>query len=80
MGEHVETKKLIITRVGKAGITNGIVEEIKKQLKRTKVVKVKFLSAFIKGKDKKEVVKELAENVGASIKQRVGFTAVLQKK
>lgn len=52
-------------QTGKNGINEGLVEEIKKHLKAKKTVKVKFLKAFIKGKDRKKVAEELNEKIGA---------------
>jgi len=77
MSEKVN--EIFVVRIGKSGITDGIVEEIKRHLRQKKIVKVKFLSAFMKGKDKRLVAQEIACKCEASVFQRVGFTVVLKK-
>ena len=67
-------------RIGKSGITEGVVKEIKKQLGRKKLIKIKCLKSFIAKKDKKAVAAELAEKTGSEIIHQVGFVIVLHKK
>jgi RNA-binding protein len=65
--------------VGKAGI-EGVVEELKIQLKGRKLVKVRFLrTAFIEG-DKKELMQKLADLSGSELVQARGNTAVYSRK
>lgn len=66
-------------RIGKNGATDGIVNEIKRQLKDKKMIKVKLLKPFIAGKDKKAAAKELAEKTDSEIVQIIGFTITLYK-
>ncbi len=66
-------------QVGKSGIET-VVEELKKQLKIRKMVKVKLLkSAFIEG-DKKELAEKLADLTGSEIIEVRGNTAVYRRK
>ncbi len=69
----------IIARIGKSGLTSSVIEEIKKQIKKRKIIKVKFLPAHAKGKDKKEFAGELAKKTGARVVSQVGFVVVLQE-
>jgi RNA-binding protein YhbY len=69
----------IIVRIGKAGITDTIIAEIKKQIRKRKVLKVKFLPAHAAGKDKKAFAKELAEKTGTLLVSQIGFVAVLKE-
>jgi len=69
-----------VVRIGKAGITNNVVKEIKKQLEKKKLIKIKLLKSFVKGKNKKLVAMELAEKTDSIIVNKVGFTVVLYKK
>ena len=69
----------IVVRIGKAGLTESVIEEIKKQVKRRKVIKVKFLPAHAAGKDKKAFANQLAEKTGTKIVSQVGFIVVLQR-
>ena len=65
--------------VGKAGI-EGVVEELKIQLKGRKLVKVRFLrTAFIEG-DKKDLMQKLADLSGSELIQTRGNTAVYSRK
>lgn len=68
-------------RIGKAGITDGTVYEIKNQLKKYKLVKIKCLPAFLEneGKEKKDIVDELAKKCEATLVQSIGFVIVLYK-
>ncbi len=69
-----------IIQVGKAGLTEAVIEEIKVQLKNKKLVKVKFLRSAIKDEDKKELFKELADKTKSEIIHQVGFVVALYKK
>ncbi len=65
--------------VGKAGI-EGVVEELKIQLKSRKLVKVRFLrTAFIEG-NKKELMQKLADLSGSELVETKGNTAVYSRK
>lgn len=66
-------------RIGKKGITPSLIDEIKKQLKRKKKVKIKILSSFIKGKDKKQIANDIASRTSAKLVSRVGFVFALEK-
>ena len=54
-------------RIGKNGLTEGTINEIKRQLKDKKLVKVKLLKPFIADKDKKNIAKELAEKTDSGV-------------
>lgn len=66
-------------RIGKSGLTESIIDEIKIHLKNKKLVKVKLLKSSIQGKDKKAVARELAEKTNSILVDRVGFIVVLYK-
>ncbi len=66
-------------QVGKSG-TGAVVDELITQLKRTKLVKVKFLrSAFFEG-NRHELAKKLAEMTGSELIEVRGNTAVFRRK
>lgn len=76
----METHSLpIIVRIGKAGITDTVIAEIKKQLRKRKTIKVKFLPAHASGKDKKAFAIELAEKTKSQLVSQIGFVAVLKE-
>ena len=66
--------------IGKSGLTDNVVKEIKLLLKKKKLIKVKFLKTIVKEKNKKELFKELAKKTNSRIVHQVGFVAVLHKK
>ena len=66
-------------RIGKNGLTESTIKEIKKQLNKKKLIKVKLLRAFISDKNKKEVAKEIAEKTSSNLIYMVGFVIVLYK-
>lgn len=61
--------------VGKEGLTEGIVTEVKTQIKRHKLIKVRVLPAA--DMDKDAVAAELAQRSGAAIVDTRGFTVLL---
>lgn len=67
-------------RIGKSGITDSLVKELRLQIKNKKLVKVKFLKSFIENKDKKHIARELAERTGSELVQQIGNVVVLAKK
>jgi len=77
-----EKSKLLepIVRIGKNGLTESIVKEIKKNLVKKKLIKVKFLKGAIQDKNKKEFAKEVAKKTGAELIDAVGFVIVLYKE
>lgn len=66
-------------RIGKKGVTVSLIEEIKKQLKKKKKIKVKMLGSFIKGKDKKQIANEVALRTNSSLIKMAGFVFALKK-
>jgi len=68
-----------IMRIGKSGITDHIIEDLKIHLKKRKLIKVKFLKSGIEGKDRKKLAEELASKTDSTVIQQVGFVVVLHK-
>jgi RNA-binding protein len=69
----------VLVRIGKSGITDTILEEIRKQVKKRSIIKVKFLPGHASGKDKRAFSKELATKTGTVIVHQVGFVVVLAR-
>jgi RNA-binding protein len=69
-----------IVRIGKNGLTEGTVNEIKLQLKKKKLIKIKLLRSFVQDKNKKELIKKIASVTNSEIIESVGFILVLSKK
>jgi len=76
--EKAKTLEPVI-RIGKNGFTESTIKEIKKQLNKKKLIKVKLLRAFINNRNKKEAAKEIAEKTSSQLIYMVGFVVVLYK-
>lgn len=70
-------------QIGKSGVTPALVEELIRQLKNKKLVKIKFLAGAFpehpSKKDRQALAASLAEKSGAEIVHQIGFVAVLYK-
>lgn len=69
----------VLVRIGKAGLTPSVIEEIRKQVKKHKIVKVKFLPAHARGKDKRAFAREIAEKTGTILISQTGFVFVVKE-
>ena len=79
-GELSQTRPTV--HIGKKGVTEQVVNEIKRQLKERGFVKVKIEKSVIRilELDRREVAKEVAERVGAELLEVRGRTFVLVDK
>ncbi len=68
-----------VIRIGKNGITEGIVGELIKQLKKKKLIKIKLLKSFIVDKDRKQIAQLLEEKTNSEIIDVIGNVIVLHK-
>jgi RNA-binding protein len=66
--------------IGKGGLTPSVIAEIKRQLHKRKLIKVKMLSSLADTVDKKAIGKELAEATNAVLIDQIGFVYVLAEK
>ena len=69
----------VTIHIGKSGLTEFVIDEIKTQLKKKKLIKIKFLSSLMKKEDKKKLFNELAEKTDSEVISCVGFVIVLYK-
>ncbi len=65
-------------QIGKKGITEDVIEEIKAQLKKRRIVKIKFLKNSDR-EDFKMRIESVASQINAEIVEIKGFTAMLKK-
>ncbi len=68
-----------IVRIGKNGLTEGVIIQIEKVLAKRELVKVKFLRAFVEDNDRKKAGKELANKLKARLIEQVGFVVVIYR-
>ncbi|OYT60424.1 MAG: hypothetical protein B6U75_01820 [Desulfurococcales archaeon ex4484_217_1] len=68
-------------RIGKAGISEGILREIDRRLKEQGIVKVKILKAAfdVEKKDRFQIAKEAAEKLGALLVEVRGKTFTIYR-
>ena len=80
--ELIEKGKLLepSVRIGKNGLTDGTVSEIKKQLKVKKLVKVKFLKPALGEMKRKEFANLVASKTDSELVNQVGFVVVLFRR
>lgn len=69
-----------LVRIGKNGLTENIINEVAKLLKKKKVVKVKFLHAFLEENERKNAGQKLAERTNSILVEQVGGVVVLMRK
>lgn len=68
--------------VGKQGITPGVVEEIRRRLKREGVLKIRMNKGLFKatGRDRRDLAREIAEKTGSELVEVRGNTLILRKR
>ncbi len=67
-------------RIGKSGITEGVIGEIKRQLESRGVIKVRVLRTYLResGLKTKDVAEEVASRVNARVRDVRGHVFVLE--
>ncbi len=68
-----------IIRIGKQGLTDNIIGEIKKQLKLRHLIKIKFLKSFVDSTDKHESAEKIITETNSKLIERKGNTLVIYK-
>lgn len=68
--------------IGKQGLTNAVLEEIKRRLKKKKAIKVKLLKSAIEvmGMDRRSIAQKVAEAVNARLIGIRGRTFVILRE
>ncbi|MCE4606475.1 MAG: YhbY family RNA-binding protein [Desulfurococcales archaeon] len=68
--------------IGKRGLDKGVVEEVKRRLKRKRYIKVKMLRSTLiaEDSDRKSVAEELAFKADAELIDVKGRTVILKRK
>ena len=69
-----------LVRIGKNGLTDGIIDEICRHLRLKDLVKVRMLPAYIAGRKAKDRAVEIAGKTESNIVSSVGFVLVLSRK
>jgi len=73
-----------LVRIGKQGVTQGIIEEIDSQLERTEIMKVRILRAALGDSNMKEmrtkISQEIMEKTKSDLVEIRGHTIILHRK
>jgi RNA-binding protein len=69
-----------VLRIGKNGITDSLILELKKHLKKKKLIKIKILKSARGMADKKAFVNEIAQKTESELIELIGYVFVLYKK
>ena len=64
--------------IGKAGVNDNVIEEIKRQLKANEIVKLKFAKNIAKNKD--DYVEDITKKTRAKLIDLRGNVAIIYKK
>ncbi len=78
-------EEIVVVRVGKSGVTEGLLFELDNVLRARGLVKVKLLKNFrdaygVESGNKDEVAAELAKALGAEVVETRGYTIVLRRR
>jgi len=76
MGKKSE---IISLQVGKNGLTESVINEVKTILKKYKLVKLKFLRSFIDNNNFNESIDKLIKDTDSKLEKKAGFTIILKK-
>ena len=68
-----------ILNIGKNGVTDTLIEELNKQIKANRLVKVRVLKSAEEGKDVKVIAEEIADATRSTLIEVRGRTVVLYR-
>lgn len=71
---------IVHLQLGKAGITQGVIDELNNKLEHTDPVVVKMNQGFREANDRKEAATTLAEQTSSRQQSLVGGTLILTRK
>ncbi len=66
-------------QIGKGGVSDTLVKETVRLLKKHQYIKIRMLRSAIEGSSKQELVKDLCEKSGATLAGFRGNTAVIHR-
>lgn len=69
-----------LINVGKNGLTDSLILEIEKIIKKKKLLKIKLNKSALGEGDKKDLLKKVLEKTGAELVDFIGFNIVIYKK
>jgi RNA-binding protein len=66
-------------QVGKLGLTERVLQEIDKQLRKRKIVKIKLLTSAVKQMPKALMIEKIVSLTGANLVSKTGNVIVVKK-
>jgi len=72
--------EVAVVQLGKSGVTDSFIDELKAQIKKKKTVKVRILRSAKEGKDRRDIALDVAAKCGAVLSDMRGNTFVLSKR
>ena len=66
--------------IGKNGLTEQVIRNIRDTLKKEQLIKIKILGNVMEDKDKKAFVNDIIQKTDSKLVQFIGFTVVLSRK
>ena len=70
----------VMLRIGKSGLTKGMLDEIRSQIKKKKLVKIKMLKSSLGGMSPSVIATEIVHTTNSELVSLVGNTIVIYKK
>jgi RNA-binding protein len=68
-----------LLRIGKSGLTEGVIKEMKAQLKKKKLLKIKLLKSALGNNEKKELFDEIIAKTNAELISKIGNVITIHK-
>ena len=68
-----------VVRVGKSGLSDSMVEEINKNLRKRKLIKIKLLKPSYKIQGKENLIGLIVQKTGSDLVESVGNVIVLHR-
>lgn len=72
--------ELKCVRVGKSGVTGGLILEVKTLLEKHKKIRVKILKSALKAGERKKIIEDVSGGSNARVLDFRGNTFILEKK
>jgi len=76
MAVNLQTLEISV-QIGKNGVTDNVIEQIKRKLKVDRIIKIKITGSS--KPERFEIAKELAEKTKSKIARQIGFVIILKK-
>lgn len=76
----MDHKLSVTVQIGKFGVTQTQIDEVIKQLKTRKAIKIKILKSALDSSSRKELFAKIVDSTNSKLVSTVGSVAVLKRK